>query len=114
MTEIPEGAFALTPSGAFLRRFGPGGKSASYSHQKICLVATDPAQLAALLYALSLREEVHYVKYDVRPRAGMWRGRCFARSDEAAGALWRELRSNRDVLVSIQDDRFVARFRESR
>jgi putative acetyltransferase len=96
-----------------MERYGPGGEGPARSQVKLCLVATDIAFLANLLHTLSLRPDCHYVKYGTRARDGMYLGRCFLQSAEAAGELCQALKGHPRLMVSLQDDDFFARFRDA-
>ena len=82
------------------------------SDKKVCLVATDPEFLADLLYGLSLRQDCFYVKYGMVARDGMYLGRCFLATDEAASLLCQELKGHPRLMVSLQDDAWFANFRD--
>ena len=84
---------------------------ASFSTKKLCLVATDRTYLAETLFRLSLRPDCYYVKYSTRSKDGMYLGRCFLLGDDAVGELWHELRADPQLMCSVQDDEFTARFR---
>ena len=92
-------------------RYGIAGPNATHSNKKVCFVATDRAFLAALLYELSTRADCYYVKYSVEPRDGMYLGRCFLASDEAAGRLCEEYKGHAKLMTTIQDDAFFADYR---
>ncbi len=85
-----------------------------YSKKKVCLVATDKRFLIALLNEWSMRPDCYRVKYSVTARDGMYLGRCFLTSDEAAGRLCQEYKAHPKVLVTIQDDGFFNAYRKSR
>jgi hypothetical protein len=74
MTVLDDPRFNLVPSGRFRDRFGPLGRNAAFSSKKVCLVATDPACLIEVLYAISLRPDCFYVKYGMIAREGMYLG----------------------------------------
>ena len=106
-----ESRFQPTRGGVFMERRGPAGRNTVYSQKKICLAATDRNFLVGLLYEWSLRADCYYVKYSSVARDGMYLGRCFLTSDEAAGRLCREYKSHPKLLVTIQDDDFFNAFR---
>lgn len=108
---IIDSRFTRVPSGRFGVRYGPLGRAASHSQKKLCLVATDPAFLIELLYGLSLRADCRAVKYGAVAREGMYLGRCFLATDEAAGKLCEELKAHPRVMVSLQDDAWYESFR---
>ena len=95
-----------------MARFGPQGKSGASSQKKICLAATDRAYLVRFLYELSLQSSCYYVKYSAAARDGMYLGRAFLRTDQAAGRLCHDLKQHPKLLVSIQDDDFFLPFRD--
>jgi putative acetyltransferase len=115
MSNLPEDPrFTSTPSGRFRERYGLLGRDGVHSSKKICLVATDAGFLAELLYGLSLRDDCFYVKYATVGRDGMYLGRCFLATDDAASQLCNELKGHPRLLVSLQDDAWFARFRNAR
>lgn len=103
--------FTLVPSGRFRERYGPLGRDTEHSARKLCLVATDPELLIELLYTLSLRADCFYVKYGTIARDGMYLGRCFLATDEAASVLCKALKDHPRVMASLQDDAAFAKFR---
>jgi predicted N-acetyltransferase YhbS len=105
--------FTRFARGRFRGRYGPLGRGASHSSKKLCLVATDPEFLSELLYGLSLRADCYYVKYGTVAREGMYLGRCFLATDEAAGKLCQELKGHPRVMVSLQDDTWFESFRSA-
>jgi hypothetical protein len=107
----PEGHFTPILGGKFMSRYGGAGPSAVRSEMKVCFVATDKAFLIEQLYQLSLRKDCCSVKYSVFPRDGMYLGRCFLTSEDAAGRLCAEYKSHHKLMVSIQDDDFFNDFR---
>jgi putative acetyltransferase len=113
-TPLDDPRFTLVRSGRFRERYGLVGRGGLYSSKKLCLVATDAGFLIDLLYGLSLREDCFYVKYGTVARDGMYLGRCFLATDEAASELCNELKGHPRLLVSLQDDAWFARFRKAR
>lgn len=91
------------------RRMRP--RDAPYSEKKLCFVATDKPFLIRLLYELSLRPEVDYVKYTTAPCDGMYLGRVFLIADDFAGRMGAEYKHHPKLMVSIQDDDFFNAFR---
>jgi hypothetical protein len=106
-----ESKFAPSHGGVFMARHGGAGPSAARSNKKVCVVATDKRFLVELLYEWSKRSDCYYVKYSVAPRDGMYLGRCFLTSDEAAGRLCREYKGHPKLMVTIQDDDFFNAYR---
>jgi hypothetical protein len=106
-----ESHFSPILAGNFMSRYGGAGQAAVRSEKKICFVATDQAFLIDLLYELSLREDCCSVKYSVKPRDGMYLGRCFLTSDSAAGRLCAEYKTHPKLMVSLQDDDFFNAYR---
>ena len=106
-----EAKFVSAHGGVFMERYGGAGQSAAYSRKKVCVVATDKSFLVALLYEWSKRGDCYYVKYSASPRDGMYLGRCFLISDEAAGRLCREYKGHPKLMVTIQDDDFFNDYR---
>ena len=51
------------------------------------------------------------MKYSVVARDGMYLGRCFLTSDEAAGLLCQEYKGHPKLMVAIQDDDFFNAYR---
>lgn len=109
--DIPETRFRPARGGVFMERYGAAGPAVAHSNKKVCLAATDRRFLVALLYEWSQRADCYYVKYSVVPRDGMYLGRCFLTTDEAAGRLCREYKSHPKLLVTVQDDDFFNAFR---
>lgn len=106
-----EQQFTPTNGGKFMERFGPVGFGNPHSQKKLCLTATDKDFLAQFLHQLSLRDDCYYVKYSAQARDGMYLGRCFLATDEAAAQLCQELKAHPKLFASIQDDEFFNRFR---
>jgi len=109
-----EARFEASAGGGFMQRFGAADRDSSFSQKKVCFVATDKPFLVRLVYELSLRHDCHWVKYSREPRDGMYLARCFMTSDEAAGRLCCDHKTHPKLMVSLQDDEFVAPFRRSR
>jgi hypothetical protein len=105
--------FAPSHGGRFMARDGGAGRSAVRSEKKICFVATDKRFLIAVLHQLSLRDDCCFVKYSVAPRDGMYLGRCFLTSDEAAGHVCKQYKSHPKLMVTIQDDKFFEAYRNA-
>jgi len=114
MSILDDPRFTAAPSGPFRERQGPRGPDGAHSSKKVCLVAADAQFLIDLLYGLSLREDCFYVKYGTVSRDGMYLGRCFLATDEAASELCQELKGHPRLLVSLQDDAWFASFRRAR
>jgi len=106
--------FAVVNGNAkFLCRDGPASdRGEAYSQKKLCFTSTRRDLLARHLLALSKREDCFFVKFGVKPRGGMYLGRCFLATDEAAGEVWAEYKSHPSLFCTVQDDDFVGRFRE--
>lgn len=111
---LEDARFTLVPSGRFRERYGPCGRDGVHSNKKVCLVATDPGFLVDVLYGLSLRLDCFYVKYGIVARDGMYLGRCFLATDEAASVLCQELKGHPRLMVSLQDDAWFSNFRDQR
>jgi hypothetical protein len=79
--------------------------------KKLCFVATDRALLADVLRQLAARPDCFYVKYSVRPRDGMYLGRCFLMDEQEVGVLWARYKGHPRLFCSVQDDDFTAAFR---
>lgn len=110
---LDDDRFTSSARGRFRARYGPSGRGVPFSNKKLCLVSTEPAFLSELLYVLSLRADCYFVKYGTVAREGMYLGRCFFTTDEAAGELCKELKSHPRVMASLQDDDWFATFRSS-
>lgn len=106
--------FTITHNGSFRSRDGAAGRSRAFSQKKLCFVATDKPFLIALLYELSLRDNCAFVKYSIRPRDGMYLGRCFLTTDDDAGRLCQSYKAHPKLLVTLQDDAFFDVYREPR
>jgi hypothetical protein len=107
-----EGLFYPAFHGHFMARRGPAWNAEGrYCQKKLCFVATDRTLLADFLGALAERPDCYYVKYSVRPRDGMYLGRCFLVDEQAVGQLWAEYKAHPRVFCSVQDDDFTAAFR---
>jgi putative acetyltransferase len=111
-TPLDDARFTPIRSGRFRGRYGLIGREGVYSSKKLCLAATDAGFLVDLLYGLSLREDCFFVKYGTVARDGMYLGRCFLATDEAASQLCNELKGHPRLLVSLQDDAWFAKFRD--
>ncbi len=94
-------------------RLGPAGADQPHSNKKVCLVATDRALLAGLLFELSLSADCYYVTFSIKPKARMYVGRCFLCTDRAAGELCQRLKNHPQLMVTVQDDDFFNRFRQA-
>jgi hypothetical protein len=111
MTQV-ESLFRPTPGGHFMARLGPAwNEEGRCCNKKLCFVATDRALLADVLEQLVERPDCYYVKYSVRPRDGMYLGRCFLMDEHEVGVLWAEYKRHPRLFCSVQDDDFTASFR---
>lgn len=102
--------------GIFMSRQGPANKGTGEpSAWKICLTATDEAYLAKLLYELSQRPDCIGVKYSPagspKCRDGMLLGRIGLETFEATANLWAELRTDKKLMCSVQDDAALDKYR---
>jgi len=105
--------FEPAESGPYMKRDGPArARGEEACRQKLCLVATDRQLLANVLHDLSLEENCFFVKLSINPTDGMYLGRCLLTSAERVGHLWAELKQHGRLFCSVQDDDFVAPFRE--
>jgi hypothetical protein len=114
MSDLPALEAEFRATGRFMDRRGPAYlPDGPYCNKKLCLVATDKAYLVRLLLALSCDEaRCFYVKYSAAPRDGMYLGRVFLTSEDAAGELWARYKQDPKLMCSIQDDDFTKPFRE--
>ena len=97
----------------FLCRDGPArARGESYSQKKLCFTSTRRDLLARHLLELSRRDDCYFVKFGVNARGGMYLGRCFLSSDEAVGRVWAQYKNHPTLFCVVQDDDFIARFRE--
>ncbi len=80
--------------------------------KKLCFVATDKTLLSHVLGHLAERPDCYYVKYSVRPRDGMYLGRCFLMDEHEVGMVWARYKEHPQLFCSIQDDDFTSGFRE--
>jgi hypothetical protein len=97
-----ESFFRLSSNGHFMERHGPAyfvGKP--YCNKKLCFVATDQAVLAEVLRQLALRSDCHYVKFSIRPRDGMYLGRCFLLDEREVGLLWARYKNHPRVFCTV-------------
>ena len=109
-----EEIFGPTHQGHFMACPGPAwNEQGRCCQKKLCFVATDRALLADVLRQLAERADCYYVKYSVRPRDGMYLGRCFLMDEHQVGVLWAEYKGHPRLFCSIQDDEFTAAFRPS-
>jgi hypothetical protein len=109
-----ESAFEMTPNGSFMERHGPAwNEEQRFCQKKLCFVATDLSLLAEVLGELAERADCAYVKYSVRPRDGMYLGRCFLQDEEQVGTLWSKYKAHPRMMCSVQDDEFTRHFRRS-
>ena len=106
--------FQVTASGVFMERRGAGWNDGRHaSRKKLCFVVTDQAVVARVLSELAERPDCYYVKYSIKPRDGMYLGRCFLLHDQEVGALWREYKRHPKMMCNVQDDDFTLAFRSS-
>lgn len=106
------GAFELKDG--FLMRDGSARGGGRYCNKKLCFTATAVEPMARQLYELSPRPDCYWVKLDQQVgRHGMVRGRCFMKDEQAVAELWKRYKDTEDVLCTIQDDDFTARYRAS-
>ena len=107
-----ESSFQLTTNGAFMERRGAGWNAERcFSQKKLCFVATDQPLLAEVLGQLAERTDCFYVKYSVKPRDGMYLGRCFLVDEKEVGALWATYKAHPQLMCSVQNDEFTRPFR---
>lgn len=104
--------FEPTDRNIFRFRNGPANSGQPAPCQwKLCITATDEEYLVNLLYNLSKRKDCFFVKYSPsgspKCRDGMFLGRVFLSDPEAVVALWSELRTDKKLMCSIQDDNAV-------
>ena len=96
-----------------LFRNGEGyNKEEKYSKFKLCLTATKLDYLIEILSKVSLSKHCFRVKYRPKEKSGMYLGRIVMVDDEKTGELWCELRSDKNLLCSVQDDEFCRGFRD--
>jgi hypothetical protein len=96
-----------------MERLGAGWNDArNFSQKKLCFTATDQEVLAGVLAELADRPDCYKVKYTVKPRDGMYLGRCCLLNDEEAGKLWRKYKPHPRMMCNIQDDDFTLPFRQ--
>lgn len=117
MTDISE-KFESTDRDIFRFRKGPAFKEGGdHCQWKICLTATDESYLVKLLLDISEKEECFFVKYSPsgspKCRDGMFLGRIFLSNEDQVGEMWRELRTDKKLMCSIQDDIVTKKFRSS-
>jgi hypothetical protein len=104
--------FRLTSDGYFMHFWGPAwGNDKQGCQKKLCFVATDREFLAEVLDELAMRSDCVYVKYSIRPRDGMYLGRCFLLDEHEVGKLWAQYKAHPRLFCSVQDDDFTAPFR---
>jgi putative acetyltransferase len=84
---------------------------AERSRKKLCLVATDAKLLIDTLYGLSLRSDCAFVKFATSVRDGMYLGRVYLATDEAAAELCEAFKAHPRLLATLQDDAFFDAFR---
>ena len=98
----------------FLNASGPArARGDAPCHVKLMFTATRRAPLLRVLSELLEREDCFYAKLDAEPGPhGMFRGRCFLTSEDAVGEVWRTYKNTNELLTSVQDDRFTARYRD--
>jgi hypothetical protein len=78
---------------------------------KVCLTSRDSNLLRRLLSNIAEDEECYWVKMSTTARDGMFLGRCFFTTRERAGQVWAKYKSHPRLMVTIQDDDFVASYR---
>jgi ADP-ribose pyrophosphatase YjhB (NUDIX family) len=96
----------LSRNGAAYREGGP------YSSHKLCFTSTRQDLLARHLLALTRRDHCFIVKFGSNPRGGMYLGRAFMTTNEAVIDVWAEYKNHPTLFCTVQDDAFVAPFRE--
>lgn len=100
-------------SGGFLCFDGPARKAGlEHSKMKVCFTCTDCGLLRKLLLKVATVESCYWVKMSIKPRDGMYLGRCFLTTKEEAASLWAKYKNHPRFMVTIQDDDFVAKFRD--
>lgn len=99
-------------NGWFLAKEGPAyDEEVEACQAKLCFTSTDKPILHAVLDEIAQRPDCWYVKHDIEPKAGMFRGRAFLIDEPAVGALWALYKSHPRLHCGVQDDRFTMRFR---
>ena len=107
-----ERLFRPTPLGGFMELCGPAWHDERPPCQKkLCFVATNSSVLAEVLGRLAERPDCFYVKYSVKPRDGMYLGRCFLMEEREVGAVWADYKMHPRMMCTVQDDDFTRSFR---
>ncbi len=98
---------------SFLCIDGPAKKAGKdHSNMKVCFTCRDSDFLKALLSKVAKEEDCYWVKISVKPRDGMYLGRCFFTTKERAAQLWAQYKAHPRFMVNIQDDEFTDAFRD--
>jgi len=104
--------FQVTSNGVFMERRGAGwNDERRFCQKKLCFIATDQSVLVRVLSELADRPDCYYMKYSIKPRDGMYLGRCFLLDDQQVGTLWREYKKHPRMMCNVQDDDFTLPFR---
>jgi 8-oxo-dGTP pyrophosphatase MutT (NUDIX family) len=97
----------------FLSRNGAAYREGAPSlGPKLCFTSTRQDLLARHLLELSRRDHCSEVKFGSNPRGGMYLGRAYMTTDEAVIDVWAEYNNHPSLFCTVQDDAFVAPFRE--
>jgi hypothetical protein len=102
--------FHFEPGDPAFRRDGKG-RAGPQSKKKLCFVVTDLRFLAELMLELSLRDDCFKVKFYDKSTDGMYLGRCWLNTDEAAARACQHYKPHPKLMVSIQDDDFFDPYR---
>lgn len=98
---------------SFLCKDGSAKKAGrDYSKLKVCLACTDVDFLKRLLSLTAEDNDCYWVKLSSKSRDGMFLGRCFFTSSDAAGKFWAKYKNHPRLIVSLQDDEVVSVFRD--
>lgn len=65
-----------------------------------------------LLSELVALEDCYFVKYYMKPRDGMYLGRCFFTTEARVGEVWAKYKAHPKVFCSIQNDDMTEKYRK--
>lgn len=100
-------------NGRFLERDGPAASEpAAFAAHKLCLYAAEQGALLEVLDELLSEPTAYYGKVSNERRGGgVYEGRAFFATPDAAGRAWARLKKDPRVSCAVQDDDFVLPFR---
>jgi len=99
---------------SFLCKDGPARiRGEKHCNIKVCFACTDQDFLIRLLVKLSEENDCFWVKYSIKPRDGMYLGRCFFTNEEKVGQTWAKYHFHPKLFCNVQNDDFTGDYRDS-